>query len=113
MNEDKIHSEKIKRTRKRNGTYFIDLISKKLCDKNLSSIARETAIPISVLHDWVKCKRVPSLSSIGYIKKIADLLGYSLEEVLISSGTMEKKTLNSTIICDEDRRFKVTIERIH
>ena len=62
---------------------FTKILSLALRGKNISSVAREVDMPRSMLHDWAKSKRVPSLNNIEYIKRLADYLGLSLEEILI------------------------------
>lgn len=89
---------------------FSKILSNALKGKNISSIAREVDMPRSMLHDWAKSKRIPSLNNIEYIKRLADYLGLSLEEILI--GETNKKTISSVSFQDDQRQYRISIERI-
>lgn len=89
---------------------FSKILSAALKGKNLSSVAREIDMPRSMLHDWAKSKRVPSLNNIEYIKRLADYLGLSLEEILI--GETNKKTISSVSFQDDQRQYRISVERI-
>lgn len=88
---------------------FTQTLSKALKDKNISQIAREIDMPRNMLHDWAKAKRVPSLSNIDFIKRLADYLGLSLDELLI--GKEERKIISSVSFSDEGREYRLIIER--
>ena len=87
------------------------ILALRLKGENLSALAKDLEMPRSMLHDWVKGKRIPSLSNIEYIKKLADHLGISLEE-LLTGVTDEKKVISSVLFQDESRQYKVSIERL-
>lgn len=87
------------------------ILAHRLKGENLSALAKELEMPRSMLHDWVKGKRVPSLNNIEFIKKLADYLGISLEE-LLTGETDEKKVISSVLFQDESRQYKVSIERL-
>lgn len=89
---------------------FSKILSVALKGKNISSVAREIDMPRSMLHDWAKSKRVPSLNNIEYIKRLADYLGLSLEEILI--GESGKKTISSVSFQDDQRQYRISVERI-
>lgn len=89
---------------------FSKILSVALKGKNISSVAREVDMPRSMLHDWAKSKRVPSLNNIEYIKRLADYLGLSLEEILI--GESGKKTISSVSFQDDQRQYRISVERI-
>ena len=88
---------------------FTKTLAKALDGKNISQIAREIDMPRNLLHDWAKAKRVPSLSNIEYIKKLADYLGLSLDELLV--GDDEKRIISSISFSDEGREYRLIIER--
>lgn len=88
---------------------FTKTLAKALDGKNISQIAREIDMPRNMLHDWAKAKRVPSLSNIEYIKKLADYLGLSLDELLV--GDDEKRIISSISFSDEGREYRLIIER--
>lgn len=87
------------------------ILAHRLKGENLSALAKVLEMPRSMLHDWVKGKRVPSLNNIEYIKKLADYLGITLEEQL-TGATDEKKVISSVLFQDESRQYKVSIERL-
>jgi len=89
---------------------FTKIVSQALEGKNVSQIARELGIPRNILFEWAKAKRSPSLNKIDYIKKLADYLGLSLDELLI--GKDEKRIVSSVSFRDEGREYRVLIERI-
>jgi hypothetical protein len=64
-----------------------DLLAKHLKEKNISAVAREIKVPVSLLHDWVRGRRSPSLKNIGHLKSLARFLGLSLGELLGDSST--------------------------
>lgn len=86
-------------------------LSIRLRDKNLSALAKELEIPKSMLHDWVKGNRVPSLNNIDHLEKLAHYLDLSLEELL--TGVKEEKTIISSILFQDDsRQYKISVERL-
>lgn len=89
---------------------FSETIKKHLKDKNLSHVARELGIPKTVLHEWVNASRNPSLKNIGHIKKLADYLSLSLNELLI--GEDSTTLLSSFTFEDGDKKYRIKIERI-
>ena len=90
---------------------FSKILSQRLKGKNLSALAKELGMPRSMLHDWVKAKRVPSLSNIEHIKKLSDHLGLSLEE-LLTGVVDEKKVISSILFQDDSRQYKISVERL-
>ena len=89
---------------------FSDVLKKRLKDKNLSQVARELGIPKTLLHEWVNAKRTPSFKNIEYIKRLAEYLSLSLEELLI--GEANEKLISSVTFDDQGRKYKIKIERI-
>lgn len=90
---------------------FSKILATKLKGKNLSALAKELDMPRSMLHDWVKGKRIPSLNNIEYIKLLADHLGISLEELLTGEKD-DKKIISSILFQDDSRQYKIQVERI-
>jgi transcriptional regulator with XRE-family HTH domain len=88
---------------------FTHILSKALEGKNISEVAREIGMSRNLLQEWAKSGRAPSLNNIEYIKKLADYLGLTLEELLI--GEEEKKIISSISFSDEGREYKLVIER--
>ena len=89
---------------------FSKILGIALKGKNISSVAKELDIPRSLLHDWANSKRIPSLTNIEYIKRLADYLGLSLEEILI--GETNKKTISSISFHDDLRQYRISVERL-
>ena len=87
------------------------ILAQRLKGKNLSALAKELEMPRSMLHDWVKGKRIPSLNNIDYIKQLADHLGISLEELLTGEKD-DKKIISSILFQDDSRQYKIQVERI-
>mgnify|MGYP003524516972 CR=1 FL=1 len=90
---------------------FSKILATRLKGKNLSALAKELDMPRSMLHDWVKGKRIPSLNNIEYIKLLADHLGISLEELLTGEKD-DKKIISSILFQDDSRQYKIQVERI-
>lgn len=89
---------------------FNKVISEKLRDKNLADVSRKLGIPRSVLQDWVHEGREPSLKNIKYLRKLADYCDISLEELL--TGEKISKNISTVTFEDDDRKYKITINRI-
>lgn len=87
------------------------ILAQRLKGKNLSALAKELEMPRSMLHDWVKGKRIPSLNNIEYIKLLANHLGISLEELLTGEKD-DKKIISSILFQDDSRQYKIQVERI-
>lgn len=89
---------------------FSEIIQKKLGGAdNLSKIAKELDINHKTLHQWVN-GQVPSLKNIEGIARLADYLGYSLEELLIGESD-NKKIISSIRFKDSGRQYRINIER--
>lgn len=88
---------------------FSKILATRLKGKNLSALAKELEMPRSMLHDWVKGKRIPSLNNIEYIKLLADHLGISLEE-LLTGEKGDKKIISSILFQDDSRQYKIQVE---
>ena len=87
-----------------------ELLQQKLKGQNLSHLARELGIPKTLLHEWTQAKRTPSLKNVGHLKKLADHLSISLEELLI--GQASEKVISSVTFADSGRRYRIKVERI-
>jgi transcriptional regulator with XRE-family HTH domain len=89
---------------------FAAVLKKRLKDKNLALVARELGIPKTLLHEWVQSKRMPSFKSIGHLKRLADYLSLSLEELLLEEA--EEKVISSVTFDDGGRKYRIKIERV-
>ena len=59
---------------------------------------------------------MPSLKNIHYVKKLADYLGLTLDEILLGSSNKDdesykEKTLANLIFNDDDRAYEIRILR--
>ena len=77
---------------------------------NLSAVAKHVGMPTSVLHDWVKGRRVPSLRNLKYLRGIAEYLKITLSELL--EGQIDQNVLIRKFdFEDGDSRFVLKIEK--
>ena len=58
------------------------VLQRELKGKVISKVAKEIGIGVSLLHDWCNSSRTPSAKNMWQLKKVADYLGLSLEEIL-------------------------------
>lgn len=87
-----------------------ELLAKHLGEKNISAVAREIRMPVSLLHDWVRGRRAPSFRNIEHLKALARFLGLSLDELL---GATQSETILVTQVdlSIEDQRYLLKIEK--
>ena len=90
------------------------VLRQRLSGKNLSKIASELGISRSLLADWVSSRRIPSLRNIESVKKIADYLGLTLEQLLLPSSedSEEQKIISNVTFEDQERSYRISIERL-
>jgi len=89
-----------------------DLLVKHLKDKNISAVAREIKMPVSLLHDWVRGRRSPSLKNIGHLKPLAQFLGLSLGE-LLGDPSIHSTLVTQVDFSIEDKKYLLKIEKKH
>lgn len=87
-----------------------EVLKKRLKDKNITKVAKELNIPKSVLHEWVTSTRLPSLKSLDHLKKLANYLSLTLDELL--SDTINEKIISSVTFDDQGRKYRIKIERV-
>lgn len=88
---------------------FSFLINEKLKDKNLSAVARSIGMPPSLLHDWVKGRRVPSFRNLKHVKALAQFLNISLSELM--GELRESSVIKEFSFFDGGKEFFIRIER--
>ncbi len=93
-----------------NENHFNNILKEAFGDKNLSELARELDMPRSIFQDWVQEKRLPSMKNLKYLRRIADYLNMSLDELL--TGETEKKVVTSITFEDQERKYQILINRI-
>lgn len=89
---------------------FHTILKDNFKDKNLSELSRQLEIPRSVLQDWIKDEREPSFKNLDYIKRIADHIGVSLDELL--TGEAQSRMLSSVTFEDDGKRYQILINRV-
>lgn len=89
---------------------FHSILKENFKNKNLSELSRQLEIPRSVLQDWIKDEREPSFKNLNYLKRIAEHLGMSLDELL--TGEVQTKMLSSVTFEDEGKRYQILINRV-
>lgn len=89
---------------------FAAVLKKKLKDRNLAQVARELGIPKTLLHEWIHAKRSPSFKNIGYLKRLADYLSLSLDELLLEENN--EQIISSVTFEDNGRKYRIKIERV-
>lgn len=89
---------------------FHKILQDNFANKNLSELSRQLKIPRSVLQDWIKDEREPSFKNLEYLRKIADYLGISLDELL--TGESQSRMLSSVTFDDDGKRYQILINRI-
>ena len=87
------------------------VLKKELKGRVLSKVAREIGISVAILHDWHSSSRKPSAKNLFQLKKLAEYLGLTLEEILFDEKT-DKKTICSTTFNDEGKTYRINIERL-
>ena len=91
-------------------TEINDRLRKSLKGENLSHLTRKLGLPRGFLHRIIKEGRSPSLSNIDALVKIADYIGISLE--LLLTGRDQGKIVSHIEFEDENRKYKIKIERV-
>lgn len=87
------------------------VLHRELKGKVISRVAKEVGISVSILHDWYSSSRKPSAKNMWHLKKLADYLGMSLEEILFDEKS-EKQVISSTSFTDRGVQYRINIEKI-
>lgn len=78
----------------------------------INRMARDCAIPASVLHGWIN-GTVPSAKNIHHIKTLSDYLNVSIERLLFDNGAAPSRLiLFSSTFMDGKTQYKLTIEKL-
>jgi len=88
-----------------------DILREKLEGQNISALAKEVGVSRSLLHDWIAARRLPSLKNISALKKLATHVGMSLDQ-LLTGQEEDKKIITSLTFSDNQRKYKIIIERL-
>ena len=87
------------------------VLHRELKGKVISRVAKEVGISVSILHDWFSSSRNPSAKNMWQLKKLAEYLGMSLEQILFDEKT-EKQVISSTTFTDRGVQYRINIEKI-
>jgi len=87
------------------------VLQRELKSKVISRVAKDVGIPVSILHDWYSSSRNPSAKNMWHLRKLADYLGMTLEQILFDEKT-NKQTISSTTFSDRGVQYRIHIEKI-
>ncbi len=87
------------------------VLQRELKGRVLSKIAKEVGISVSILHDWYSSSRKPSAKNLWQLKKLADYLGLTLEQILFDERN-EKQIISSTVFSDRSVQYRINIEKV-
>lgn len=87
------------------------VLQRELKGKVISRIAKEIGIPVSILHDWYSSSRKPSAKNMWHLRKLADYLGLTLEQILFDEKN-DKQVISSTSFTDRGVQYRINIEKM-
>lgn len=87
------------------------VLHRELKGKVISKIAKEVGISVSILHDWYSSSRKPSAKNMWQLKKLADYLGMTLEQILFDEKN-DRQIISSTSFTDRGVHYRINIEKI-
>lgn len=87
------------------------ILQRELKGRILSRVAKDVGISVSLLHDWHSSARRPSAKNMWQLKKLADYLGLSLEEILFDEKR-DREIISSTTFTDRGIQYRVNIEKV-
>ncbi len=87
------------------------VLQRELKGKVISRVAKDIGIPVSILHDWYSSSRKPSAKNMWHLRKLADHLGLTLEQILFDEKN-EKQLISSTSFTDRGVQYRINIEKI-
>lgn len=87
------------------------ILQRELKGKVLSKVARDVGMSVSLLHDWYSSSRKPSAKNLWQLKKLAEHLGLTLDEILFDDQG-SKQTISSTTFSDRGTQYRINIEKI-
>lgn len=86
------------------------VLKRELKGRVLTRVAKEVGISPSILHDWHSSARKPSAKNMIQLKKLADYLNLTLEEILFDEKK-DKHTIATTTFYDNGKTYRINIER--
>lgn len=86
-------------------------LRRELKGKVLSRVAQDLGISVSLLHDWYRSGRVPSGKNLWQLKKLADYLGLTMDELLFEDAS-SKNVVGSLTFVDRGIQYRIHIEKL-
>jgi transcriptional regulator with XRE-family HTH domain len=74
---------------------------------SIHDLSRKVSIPVSTLHGWVNGAAPKSISE---VKKVADFLNLTMDELCFNEKAKDLKNTNIKIIIDE-QEFEIILKR--
>lgn len=93
------------------GIKLSKVLQRELKGKVISKVAEEVGMRTQLLHDWHSSSRVPSARNMVILRKLADYLGLTLEEILFDEST-ERESICTTTFSDRGVTYRINIEKI-
>lgn len=87
------------------------VLQRELKGKVISRVAKDIGIPVSILHDWYSSSRKPSAKNMWHLRKLADHLGLTLEQILFDEKT-DRQTISTTTFSDRGVQYRINIEKV-
>lgn len=87
------------------------VLKKALKGKRLTQVAADSGVNKSLLHDWVSSGRKPSGKNMPQLKRLANYLGMSLDEVLFGEPS-QRTVISTTRFSDQGHEYLVSVEKL-
>jgi transcriptional regulator with XRE-family HTH domain len=89
------------------------VLQREIGDRQQTSVAKDVGISKQLLNDWLGARRFPSEKNFPQLYRLAKYFGLTLEELLFDIPASNRKTIAQTIFSDDDKEYKISIERIN
>ncbi len=87
------------------------VLQRQLSGRVLSKVAEELNMSVSLLHDWYSSARRPSAKNFGHLRKLAEYLGLTLEELLFDE-VKGRQIISTTIFSDRGICYRIIVEKL-
>lgn len=90
-----------------------EVLRREFKGKELKTLSRDLGIPLSNLHAWINGV-LPNGKNIKNLVKLADMLGMSLDELLLNrrSGRSSAEVITTTTFKDGRATYRVSVEKL-
>lgn len=80
----------------------------------VNAVSVATKIPSSTLNAWVSAGQLPSAKNLGHLQTLSEYLNIPLSMLLFNKRDKEstESVLFSTTFVDQDKRYRLVIEKI-